>query len=653
MMSSGNRPLEDGPQASAWIRDHLAGVGSPPFSFQCDGRPSRDLLPGWRVTAGETPRHGGADGRDGAVSRRLSYFHPDVGLEVSCRAVEYPDRGIVEWTLSFRNRGAGIGPVLSEIRALDVTLAPGAQASVRLHHHTGSPCTAYDYEPHVTPLPPGADIALATSGGRSSNRTLPYFNLELPGGGLIAAIGWPGQWAAGFTRGASGDLRMSAGMEETHFRLLPGEEVRQPRIVLQFWRGDRAAAHNAFRRWMLECNLLPGARPAGPLLTPCSSHQFGEMVQADEASQRLFIDRHLALGLTPDYWWMDAGWYPCRGAWTNTGTWEVDPARFPRGLRAVSDHAHARGVRTILWFEPERVAPGTWLAEHRPEWLLGPAGGNRLLTLGDPRARRWLTDHVSGLLDAQGIDLYRHDFNMDPLALWRAHDAPDRRGITEIGHVTGLLAYFDGLRRRRPGLLIDNCASGGRRNDVDTLRRAVPLLRSDHIFEPTAQQCHTYGLSFWVPYHGTGTRDVDPYHFRSTMCSGVIPCWDVRRPDLDYGLLRRLIGEWREIAPCFAGDYHPLTPYARTEDAWVAWQFDLPDAGRGVVQAFRRPESPESRLRLRLRGLAPQARYAVRDLDAGTEEVRTGAQWEEEGLEIVRDARPAAAVFVYRRLAGG
>lgn len=28
-------------------------------------------------------------------------------------------------------------------------------------------------------------------------------------------------------------------------------------------------------------------------------------------------------------------------------------------------------------------------------------------------------------------------------------------------------------------MLIDSCASGGRRNDLETLRRAVPLLRSD------------------------------------------------------------------------------------------------------------------------------------------------------------------------------
>ena len=34
-----------------------------------------------------------------------------------------------------------------------------------------------------------------------------------------------------------------------------------------------------------------------------------------------------------DYWWMDAGWYPCEGNWGKTGTWKVDQSRFPGGFR--------------------------------------------------------------------------------------------------------------------------------------------------------------------------------------------------------------------------------------------------------------------------------------------------------------------------------
>ena len=285
---------------------------------------------------------------------------------------------------------------------------------------------------------------------------------------------------------------------------------------------------------------------------------------------------------------MDAGWYPCDGQWPKTGTWEVDTKRFPGGLRPISDHARAKGVKTIVWFEPERVHSGTWLTENHPQWILGGKNGG-LLNLGNPEARQWLTEHVDRLITEQGIDLYRQDFNMDPLSFWQKNDAEDRQGITENHHVTGYLAYWDELRRRHPDMLIDSCASGGRRNDLETMRRAVPLLRSDYIIEPVGNQCHTYGLSFWLPFQGTGTgsREISPYLLRSTLVPSFHGLFDVRRKDLDYDLIRRVLSQWKQYAPYYFGDYYPLTPYSLDQTAWMAWQFD----GRRKARAWCRPSA--------------------------------------------------------------
>jgi hypothetical protein len=67
----------------------------------------------------------------------------------------------------------------------------------------------------------------------------------------------------------------------------------------------------------------------------------------------------------------------------------------------------------------------------------------------------------------------------DPLPYWRANDAPDRQGMAEIRHVEGLYEFWNDLLRRHPGLVIDNCASGGRRIDLETISRSIPLWRSD------------------------------------------------------------------------------------------------------------------------------------------------------------------------------
>ncbi len=198
--------------------------------------------------------------------------------------------------------------------------------------------------------------------------------------------------------------------------------------------------------------------------------------------------------------------------------------------------------------------------------------GPRLLNLADRRAWEWLVEHVDGLIRSEGIDLYRQDFNIDPLPFWRAADAADRQGITENHYVVGFLRFWDELLRRHPDMLIDSCASGGRRNDLETLRRAVPLWRSDYAFEPIGHQCMTYGISLWLPYHGTGTVAysaapyygsgltlVEPYAFWSNATPSLGCGIDIRVRELDYEALRRLYRAWREFGQFYYADFYPLT----------------------------------------------------------------------------------------------
>ena len=623
-----------------------------PFSFRYGGQPSAALLQDWRLE-----RHVERLD-DQRTQRTVSWTDPKTGLVLRWVTVEYHDFPTVEWTLYFKNTGTSDTPLLEDVQALDARFerkldevyarfaAPGEFV---LNHHVGSPCAPNDYQPLRSTLPPKTSKRIATSGGRGSNSDWPYFNLEWPGEGVIAVVGWPGQWAASFTRDESNGLRARAGQELTHFKLLPGEEVRTPLVVLQFWKGDRIRSQNTFRRWMLAHNVpQPGGKPIPPMLFGCSSHFTNEMVDGNETNQMQFINRYVEERLGIDYWWMDAGWYPCDGNWVKTGTWEVDPRRFPRGLRAISDHARAHGIKTLVWFEPERVHPGTWLSEQHPEWILGGKSGG-LLNLGDPEARRWVTEHMDKLIVDQGIDLYRQDFNMDPLAWWRQNDAPDRQGITEIQHVTGYLAYWDELRRRHPDLLIDSCASGGRRNDLETMRRAVPLWRTDFRLDPVGTQCHSYGISFWLPLSGTGTGTYAAYDFRSNMVPLLNCIWDVRVNDADYALMRRLCEQFRQVADCYLGDYYPLTPYSLENTAWLGWQFDRPDLDKGLVQVFRRSESIYKAADLRLFGLDPEASYRVTNLDSTEAEVMTGRQLMDRGFPVVVNDQPGAALITYAK----
>ncbi|MCB9784363.1 MAG: GH36 C-terminal domain-containing protein [Candidatus Omnitrophica bacterium] len=130
------------------------------------------------------------------------------------------------------------------------------------------------------------------------------------------------------------------------------------------------------------------------------------------------------------------------------------------------------------------------------------------------------------------------------------------------------------------------------------------------------------------------------------MCPSNIACFDFREP-VDDQLIQKLYREWIEVAPNFFGDYYPLTEYSGSNNDWIAWQFDRPEEGTGMVQAFRRTESPFFGGRFRLRGLDPDAEYKIVNMDADERETRTGKDLMDQGLEIVLEESPGSAVIEY------
>lgn len=643
-----------------------------PFSFVYDGKSSSEFLNEWNLERSVS------DVVDGKVERVLTFTEPKGRLQARCRVVDYVDYPFVEWTVDFKNLSDEDSPIIENVKPIDMIVGRdfferrphsgwdpdcgdadrwNLEHEFKLHYSKGSPFSPDDYMPYTQLMEPGVVKDVATRGGRATGAFMPYFNLESNKKGWIIVLGWSGQWTSRFERQGELETRVTAGQELTHFKLLPGEEVRSPIAVAGPWfRESWVDAQNVWRRWMLEYNVprVPDKdRPENKKgkiiashLAACSSHFFAEMTQATTETQIEFIADYLKRGIQLDYWWMDAGWYPCNGNWPQVGTWEVDQTRFPGGFRPITDYGRERGVQSIVWFEPERVEQGSWIAENHPEWLMG-----RLLNLGNPEALDWLINHVDSLIKKEGIDFYRQDYNIEPLAFWRAADAEDRQGIAEIKYVTGYLAYWDALLERNPGLRIDSCASGGNRNDLESMRRAVPLLRSDWLLEPSSQQVHTYGISFWIPLFGTGTRAFDDYKNRSIFVPYLNYCYDARLDDSDWDNVRANLKVWREnVAPYFVGDYYPLTSVSLDSDAWIGWQFNDEDKGEGVIQMFARHDTTIIAERFKLRGLDENATYRFVDVDSQETRDIAGKELMTKGLVITIETAPHATIINYKKV---
>ena len=634
--------------------DHGWLLPTPPISFKYGNADSRSLLPAWERT------YRRRELEKGITLHELQYRDSKTGLVSTIEMKQFADFPAVEWVMRFKNTGSRDTPILSDIQALDLRWL--GFASPQLYWSKGSGAMVDDFLYQHQPIALNNPVVLAPVGGRSSSvGAVPFFNVAKKDGGFVAAVGWTGQWQARLEYDGY-ILRVRSGMEKTHLTLHPGEEIRTPSILLVFWDGaDRMRGHNLLRRMILEHYMR---RPDGKTIpAPVSGLHWGGMkTQTHLDLIKLYRENHLNL----DYYWIDAAWYGPEGDYcpdvftgnwaSNVGYWEHNPTAHPRGLRPISDAAHAAGYKFLLWFEPERACPGTPWPSQYPQWFLNQV----LFNLGLPDARRFLTDFISEKIREYGIDCYRQDFNADPLPFWRAADAPDRQGMAEIRHIEGLYEFWDELLRRHPGLLIDNCASGGRRIDLETIRRSIPLWRSDFVnypdkHNPVGCQVETLGLAHWVPCSacGTSTLPGDTYNFRSSMCTGVTFSihegeFFLPKPGDTYDWHRKMIADLRRAIPYFLGDYYPLKEGSASPEDWAAYQFHREDLNAGMIMLLRRDRSPFAAAEFCLRGL-DDATYQLENADTGETSEFLGRDAKTTGLRFTIDRKRDSRLLFYRR----
>jgi alpha-galactosidase len=678
-------------QGDQWIQEHLLNSKSQmPFSFVYGRQSSQELLTGWpeKTATRELDRR--------RTEYTLVWRDPKTGLQVRVAAVDYAGSPVVEWTEYFRNDGKADTPILEDVHPLDITLPLTSSAIPLILYSNG--CGGMDtYALQKHPLNQLEELRLTNQSGGKTITAIPFFDIQTGGDGLIGAIGWPGRWAISMSRPTETGMLVRAGMEGTHLSLHPGEEIRTPQILLLPWKGDAMDAHNILRRHILEYHAPH--YDGKPVVLPISHGGWGGMTTA--TSLRL-LDQITKENIGFENFWMDAGWYgkdrPVeefqvfgREDWfLYAGDWRINKIPHPDGLKPISDAVHAKGMKFLLWFEPERAVVGTPLTLEHPDWFVGEEGTNfagndarpfvkyRLFNFGNPAARQYMIDSMSDFISKEGIDIFRQDCNFAPASFWSQGEAVDRQGITQIRYVEGLLEFWDELRRRHPQLILDIVQRG----DLESITRAVDLTRADYPISPDADpignQLATQGLSYWRPHFGTALQMQarNNYHFRSGFAPGLsfalfnaagtkdqvghfIPA------DFPFDWLRTQVELLKRVRPYYYGDYYPLSPCSSNTDCnsgasnehsaafeWAAWQFHRPEQEDGMVQAFRREQSADSAKDLRLRGLDAAANYAVTNLDTGAASTISGRDLMEKGLYIEVAGQPGAAILIYKRVPG-
>ncbi len=639
--------------AQTWLEQNLLQKKTDALSFTLDGVPFAETLPDWDFAS----EPGLA--RRGGKTTVLRGWHRKSGLILRVEATLYPGYGTCEWTGYLTNKGQGKSPVIAGLRALDADLPMGEPT---VYAARGSHDDANDFTLLRLRRPEKLHRFTGT-GGRPSDEYMPFFNLCGGSFGAVLAVGWTGQWAAELQKSDDG-LRVSAGQESFEAYLLPGEEIRTPLVSLTFYGNEKKSpvqGFNVFRRWILDC-VYPKNTPyvLNDLDVLFVSHtRTAAEIAADVEAYRNGWPEKMQ---TVDNFWMDAGWYAgCREGWGDgNGNWYTDDARFPGGLKAISGLAAENGSGLVVWFEPERLVHGSYLygvGLAHPQWTVDLDPGNEenetvMWNLAEPDAAAFLADYIGNTIRDNGITVYRQDFNFEPLKFWEYADKAyygGRTGICENRYVAGLYAYLDRLFELNPGLVMDNCASGGRRLDLEMTRRSIPLWRSDYncAVRPDsleANQSHTYNLSLWLPVSGVNVDLSSHYGAVSSIFGGNLFTID--------SCASEFYGKFDDARAAMVKNYYPVTCAGVKPDGFTVMQFG--DAQSGYLLIYKHDRA-HGDLTVRLSGLEPNASYLLTPGYGETYDVsvhrRSGAQLTGEGLSFgyAADLGPVANVVKYEK----
>jgi len=527
---------------------------------------------------------------------------------------------------------SGNSPVISEFSSVDVDLPISEKARVASGESivitTAQGCLTtgedddYDFGAVEHVLGEGETESFAPYGGRSSSYGWPYFEVAGDECGVILAIGWTGQWKAEFTPVADG-ANVQIGQEYFHAYLTEGERIITPTLTVLLYEGTIDDAINDWRQMYLKYYTPEN------VLEEDFSFPISFDVELNDTSADWIRSIEESFDGIPLCGWMDAGWYGepmSRSQWhSHAGNWYPLPDYGTEAMQNISSALHEKGYRFILWIEPERAQWGTETIELYPELFSRPDvfymtrpddsnmtetnAGGYLIRLDTEEGYQWMFDLISNAITEYGVDIYRQDFNMSPLEHWLYNDEDGRVGITEAKYIENLWRLMDELLETFPDLVIDNCASGGRRLDIGMMQRCISLFRTDYsctdTCNPSGYQYHTQSINRWIPLSSAGLwGDLnDRYNAISTLSVGQI----VSPTQYNKYVIELTLANQKY----FYGDFYTLLKPTYDFTSHQAWEFYDRDSDSARVTLIARPETPEGDLTVKLKGLNPDQIYKV------------------------------------------
>lgn len=167
------------------------------------------------------------------------------------------------------------------------------------------------------------------------------------------------------------------------------------------------------------------------------------------------------------YFVIDCGWYKENGIpWDiGMGDYEVSKELFPGGMEKTVQVIKDAGMVPGIWFEIENVGSAS-RAYHLTEHLLHKDNAvlttyfRRFWDMQDPWVDKYLTDKVIGTLKKYGFGYMKIDYNE---TIGIGCDGAESPGEALRENMEATVSFIEKVKEEVPGIVLENCASGGHR----------------------------------------------------------------------------------------------------------------------------------------------------------------------------------------------
>ena len=387
------------------------------------------------------------------------------------------------------------------------------------------------------------------------------------------------------------------------------------------------------------------------------------------ADTKAFIDQFALMG--GEVFTIDAGWECPPDKQVEWGSYNgrniPDPDRYPNGIKELRDYAHSKGLKFGLWVDIENVGEKCNIYAEHPKWRSVNVFGersNNFLDMSNPEVSKWAEGELARIIEEYELDLLRVDHNIDYTEYFGMRDTGyDINECICIKHNEAVYKMYEGLKKRFPNVIFENCAGGGGRTDLGMMKSFNHTWVSDWQKMPRSIEI-TNGMTMALPpervdrlFAGMGCHTIGSLdaHLRNTMLGhislNVISPANARINDGAIAFIKHSTDIYKTFIRTILSNcktYHH-TPDLNGKDFSVL-EISAPDKSKGAITVITLCGTNERRIMVTPRGIDPAKEYRVTLDNEGFTYTIPGEKLRRNGIAVDINSSLSSELILYEAI---